>query len=157
MDYIKNSDQNFESENDSRDRISSKSVTIPVIEEKVQVDKKVVETGKVRITKKVKEEEVTINTPLDHEVVEVERVAVNQIVDAPPGVKQEGDTLIIPVLKEIVVTKLMVVEEIRVTLKTVEVPSQLKTTLLKEEVNVERERKDLQPRKGEQKNKLKDE
>lgn len=150
MDYIKNSDQNTESENDSRDRISSKSVTIPVIEEKVRVDKKMVETGKVRINKKVKEEEVTIDTALEREVVEVERVAVNQLVDAPPGVKQEGDTLIIPVLKEVVVTKLMVVEEIRVTVKTVEVPSHHTTTLLKEEINIEREHRDLQTPRGDE-------
>jgi uncharacterized protein (TIGR02271 family) len=116
---------------------NSHEKVIPVIEESVQVDKKWVETGKVHISKKVSEHNEVIDIPLKHEEVNIERVEVNEYVDSlPPAVRYEGETMIIPVLKEVFVKRVMIVEEIRVTRKEVEKHTQQEVTLKKEEIHV---------------------
>lgn len=116
------------------------TLVIPVIAEHLQVDKQLVETGRVRIVKTVREEQQTVDLPLNQDTIDVQRVAINQPVDAVPAVRQEGDTTIYPVLEEILVVekRLMLVEEIRVTKRreTVSRPQQI--TVRREEVTVER-------------------
>ncbi len=116
------------------------SSIIPIIEEKAVFGKKIVETGKVIISKRVSEHEETIDQPLLHEEVSVERVAVNEFVDAPPEIRHEGDIMIIPVIEEqLVVTKrLFLVEELHVRKQVVESRQPQRITLLKEEVEVKR-------------------
>lgn len=122
------------------------SATFPVIEEEVQIGKRVVETGKVHLSKKVYEEEETLELPETREEVSIERIPVNQYVDsAPPAVRQEGDTTIYPVLKEVAVVekKLMLVEEVRITKRQSRSTSTQKVSLRKEEVKVNRQKNDL--------------
>lgn len=113
---------------------------IPIIEERAVFGKEIVETGKVRISKRVSEHEKIIDEPLLHEEVSVERVAVNQFVDTPPEIRQDGDTMIIPVVEEQLVLKkrLFLVEEIHVRKQVVESHEPQRITLLKEEVEVNR-------------------
>jgi uncharacterized protein (TIGR02271 family) len=119
--------------------------TIPIIEEHVEVGKKVVETGDVYISKSVHEDNVTVDLPTTKEHVHVERVPVNQYVDTPPAaVRHEGETMIIPVVREelVVVKKLFVVEELHITKKLETTHESEQITLLKEEVHVNRVAKD---------------
>lgn len=118
---------------------------IPVIEEKLQVDKKTVETGTVRIIKKVTEEEVTIDVPTAREEVEVERVPLNKYIETPPSVRHEGETMIIPVIKEVIEKRLVLVEEVRITRRKVQTEARQQVTLRKEKVVVEREDHNLRP------------
>ncbi|QNF34868.1 YsnF/AvaK domain-containing protein [Adhaeribacter swui] len=114
--------------------------SIPVIEETIKLDKKVVETGKVRITKKVNEEEALVEAALLQEHVQVDRVPINQYIDAAPAIRYEGDVMVIPVVQEVVVIekRLMLVEEIRVQKQQTETKVSETVTLRKEEVNIER-------------------
>ncbi|MCX6215544.1 YsnF/AvaK domain-containing protein [Spirosoma sp.] len=118
----------------------SKVVMIPVIEESLHVDKQLVETGKLRIVKRIHEEEQVIDLPLSREEFNVEHVAINEYVDTPPAVRYEGDTTVYPVLKEVLVIekKLVLVEEVRVTRKLVTVNEPQRVIVRKEEVSVER-------------------
>ncbi len=119
-----------------------KPVSLNVFEEQAQVDKKVIEKGTVRIVKKVNTEDETINIDLKTEEIKVERITVNKYVDTPPVVRYEGNTTIIPVIKEVAVVekKLLLVEEIYVT-KTINITSEEKIIpLRKEEVIVETSR-----------------
>ena len=113
---------------------------IPVIEETLDVQKRQVETGGVRITKVVHEREEVVNVPRVREEVTVERVTLNRIVDTPVSMRQEGDTLIIPLLEEVVVIekRLMVKEELRITKRRIEEQASQQVTLRREEVVVER-------------------
>jgi len=114
---------------------------IPVIEEQLTVDKRVVEKGRVRISKKVRETDETVNIPLVQENVQVERVPINQfIAEAPPPVRYEGNVMIIPVLREVVIVekRLVLVEELRVTKQQTQTQETQKIRLRKEEVNVKR-------------------
>ncbi len=118
------------------------SASIPVIEERLQVGKEEVVTGRVRISKRVHEEEETIGVPLSQEEVKVERVPVNKFVEkAPPGIRQEGDKTIISVLKEVTVVekRLMLVEEVHISKHKENSVSEQKVKLRKEEVIVDRQ------------------
>jgi uncharacterized protein (TIGR02271 family) len=119
--------------------------TIPVIEEQVRVSKRMVETGKVHISKKVTEQQTSVSLPLVHEQFDVERVPVNQVVDTPPpAMRYEGDTTIIPVLREVMVVqkRYEIMEEIRITKRKTETTDTQQVSLRKEEVQVERREND---------------
>jgi len=119
---------------------SESAIIIPVIQEEIVVDKYIVEKGKVRVSKTVSEHEEIIDEPLFHEKVQVEHVPVNKVIDASPSVRQEGDTLIIPVVEEqvFVQKRLVLVEELRVRKEVVETHQPQKITLLKEQVEIKR-------------------
>lgn len=116
------------------------TMVIPVIEERITVDKKIVETGKVRISKKVTEQEEMIDVPLMREDVQVERVAINRFVDTAPQVRYEGETMIVPVLREVVVVekRIELIEELHITKRQTQTQSTEHVMLRKEEVTVER-------------------
>ena len=115
-------------------------MVIPVIAEEITVGKQVVESGKVRISKRVSEREELVDVPLFKEEVRVERVPVNLFVEALPQVRQEGDTMIIPVVEEQIVIqkKLLLVEELRVRKEVVEHHQPQTVNVRKEEVEIKR-------------------
>jgi uncharacterized protein (TIGR02271 family) len=116
------------------------AMVIPVIQEEITIDKRVIETGKVRISKRISEHEELVDVPIFQEQVSVERIPMNLFVEAQPQVRQEGDTLIIPVVQEQVVIqkKLLLVEELRVRKQIVESHHPQQVTLFKEEVDIKR-------------------
>jgi len=126
-------------EHEDNRRKKRETEVIPIIEEKLKIDKEKVETGRFKISKKVHEEEVTENVSVSEENVTIKRKEINEYVDsAPPATRQEGDCTIISVVKEVLVVekKLMLVEEIHVTKHQTESSVPVKDTLRKEEVNV---------------------
>lgn len=121
-------------------RAGEQIVVVPVIEEQLRVGKQVVETGRVRLVKEVHEENVMVQMPLVHDEVQVERVPIDQYVTEVPQVRYEGDTMIVPVLREIVVTQkhMLLVEELRITKRQVETQYSEPVTVRRESVTVER-------------------
>jgi uncharacterized protein (TIGR02271 family) len=116
-------------------------LVIPVIEEQLRVGTEVVETGRLRVTKQIHEEHHEVTAPTVREEIEVQRIPVNQYVDeAPPAVRQEGDTTIMPVLREVLVVekRLLFVEEVRITKRQVQAETTQPVTLRQEEIIVER-------------------
>ena len=114
---------------------------IPIVEEQLHVGKQTIETGKVRLIKSVGEYHETLNEPLAIRTFDVERVAFNQPVDAPPQVRHEGAITIYPVVEEqLVLTKRLVLkEEIRVTQRDTERRDTQVVTLRREHIEIERE------------------
>lgn len=113
---------------------------IPVIEETLHVAKELVESGQVVIRKTVHNTEQLVQLPLMQQGYHIERVAVGTFVDTPPASRQEGDTMIYPVLEEVVVVekRLRLVEEIRVTRQETTRQHEQSVTLRREEVTTER-------------------
>lgn len=111
-----------------------------VIQEQVQVDKEVVETGVVQIRKQVSEDRQVVELPSSREEITVERVTRNQYVETPPSIRYEGDTMVIPVLQEVIVTqkKILLVEEVYVTKHRVHTHQSEEVTLRKETIVIER-------------------
>lgn len=117
---------------------------IPVINEEARVTSEQVVTDRVRITKSVSDETVEVGVPYTQDNVLIERIAINEYVDeAPPAVRHEGDTMIVPVLQEVLVKKILLVEEIRIT-KTKQTDTEsIEVTLRKEHVDVQRDAENL--------------
>jgi uncharacterized protein (TIGR02271 family) len=113
---------------------------IPVVEETLDIQKRRVETGGVRCTKVVREREELVDEPLIRDEVIVKRLAVNCVVESPPAVRQEGNSIIIPVLEEILVVekRLILKEELHITTRRVEAHTPQTVTVRSEEVIVER-------------------
>ena len=125
----------------STSSFSDEPLVIPVIQETMQVGTRIVETGKIHISKKVTEETAVENFLETSEQITVERKQINQYVEtAPPASRQEGDVTIISVVKEVlfVEKRLMLVEELHVTKHKVQENRKVTATLRKEEVTVER-------------------
>lgn len=115
-------------------------VVVPVIEERLDVRKRAIETGRVRIRKVVRECEVVVDEPLSVETVEVRRVPVNRPVDGPIPDRREGDTLIVSVVEEelVVQRRLVLKEELHITKRRSEAHRPRRVTLRAEEATVER-------------------
>lgn len=90
---------------------------VPVVSEEVHADAVPVEKGGVRVTKRVEGHDEILEQQLRRGRAEVRRVKMDKVVDGPQQPRQSGNTLIIPVVSEVlVVTKQWVVtEEIHVT------------------------------------------
>lgn len=118
----------------------AESLVIPVLEEELHLAKRIVEKSKIRVHTTVHEREELVDEPLTEDRVEIERVPINRLLKKPIGARVEGDTTIIPVLKEVLVVEkqLMLVEEVRLTRKQVEVHRPQPIILRSEEVHIER-------------------
>jgi len=117
----------------------NKPVALKVFEEQAQISKKTIEKGKVSVHKKVHAHDENVNVSLNNEQVQIEKVVVNQYVDAVPPVRYEGNTTIIPVIKEVAVVqkRILLTEEIRIT-KHIVVSEEEKTVpLRREEIIIE--------------------
>ncbi len=113
---------------------------VPVVAEELDVQKRVITTGGVRVTKQVQEREEVVDEPGYSEQVRVEHIPVNRPVDSVPPVRYEGNTMIIPLLEEEVVVqkRLILKEEIRVSKQRQEFRNPQHVTLRREEASVER-------------------
>ena len=119
---------------------AANALVVPVVAESVEVEKHLVEQGRVQIRKTVTTRDEVVRDSLRVDEVEVERVPINRVVDGPVGNRQEGETLVVPVYKEVLVVekRLMLVEEIRITRRQTEQPFSQTVPLRTESVVVDR-------------------
>jgi len=120
----------------------SDQTIIPVVREELEVDKRMVETGKgARVRKTVSEREQIVDEPLLREEVTVERVEFNEVIEGAeiPITRHEGETTIVPILEEIlIIEKCTVLKgEVRITRHRREVREPQKVVLRTDEVSVE--------------------
>jgi len=116
-------------------------VVVPVVAEELAVSTRTVERGVVRVRKLVHARDERVEQPLVREEVQVEHIPIGRVIDQVPGPRNEGDTLIIPVLEEVLVVekRLVLKEEVRITRRRITEPSTQDVTLRTEEVVVERD------------------
>ena len=115
-------------------------VVVPLHAEEVSVAKRRAVTGQVKIGTVTRETEQLVEELLEHEHVEIERIAIGREVDKAPAVREEGDTLIIPILEEIVVVerRLVLKEEVRVRRTREKKPYQERVVIRKQEAVITR-------------------
>ena len=115
-------------------------MVVPVLVEELEVQKRPVKTGKVRITKVVHEHETIVDEPLLHDNVAIARVPIQRVVEGPVPVREENGTTIISVVEEVLVVekRWMLREEIHVRQQRLETHQPQRITLRSEEVQVER-------------------
>lgn len=89
---------------------------VPLLTEEVAVSKQVVETGRVQVARVTHQREQLIDELLARETVEIERAPIGQHVEAMPAVREEGDTIVVPIVEEVVVIerRMFLKEEVRI-------------------------------------------
>jgi uncharacterized protein (TIGR02271 family) len=115
-------------------------VVVPLVSEELAVTKEKRETGRVRVTTLTREREELVDELLAREQVEVERIAVGKPVEAIPAVREEGDTIVVPIVEEILVVerRLILKEEVRLRRVRSTERHQERVTLRKQEAVVTR-------------------
>ena len=101
----------------AHEQVVEQETVLPVMEEELDVSRRLVETGAVRVRKLVHEDVVDLNGQHVHDYIETERVPIGRVVQGPQEVRLEGDTMIVPILEERVVVhkELVLVEEVHLT------------------------------------------
>ena len=115
-------------------------IVVPVVVEELDVQKRAVETGKVRITKVVRERETLVDEPLFRDNVAISRVPMQCVVEGPIPVREENGTTIISVVEEVLVVekRWMLREEIHIRKRRTETHQPQHITLRSEAVQIER-------------------
>lgn len=126
---------------DPPEETTAAHTVIPVIEEVPVVGKRTTTTGRLRVEKSVSERDVLVDEPLLQRDVHVERIPIGREVTSAeelPVIRYDGDTVIIPVLREeaVLVKRVVLTEEIRITRVTRRMRHAQKVTLRAEQVSV---------------------
>jgi len=116
---------------------------IPLAEERIAVSKREVETGQVRVALATDVDQVIVRETLRGRRVEVDRVAVDRILaegEPRPESREDGDTLIIPVVEEtaVVVKRLVLREEVRLRFLSTETPFEQEVAVRRQRATIER-------------------
>lgn len=124
----------------SADGAGELPLVIPITEESVRVQTRAFETGRVELHKTVHERTEVVDQPLHIEEVEIERVAVNRLIDEPIPVRHEGDTMILSLLEEVLVIekRLVLREEVYIKKLRKEVHDPQEVLLREERVEIRR-------------------
>ena len=99
------------------DDIRQDALILPLVEERAVVGKTEHETGVVRVSTHVETNEAIVHETLRRENVRIERIAIDREVSDIPKIRQEGDTVVYPVVEEILVVekRLVLKEELRIS------------------------------------------
>jgi len=114
--------------------------SIPLLEEEARIEKREVQTGRVRVRTATDNVEEIARATLDEDVVEVTRIPVGREVDEPPQVRTEDGVVIVPVLEEVLVVekRLVLKEELRIRRSISREDIEVPITLRKQRAVVER-------------------
>jgi stress response protein YsnF len=120
---------------------SQQEVTVPVIEEQVDAHPEWRDVGSIVVRTVAEEVPQTLTRETQREELFVERVAVGRELTAGEEVmpREEGDTYIMPVVMEeaVVVTRRVLVEELRITKRLVPTMQTVQTVVRKERVEID--------------------
>jgi uncharacterized protein (TIGR02271 family) len=121
--------------------VAEEVAAIPLVEERLSVAKRQVESGRVRVHVTVEEREEIVTEQLLRDDVQVERVPRNVRLTEVPSVRLEGNTTIVPVVEEVLVVEkaLVLVEEIHISRRSVSEETEIPVTVRAERANVERD------------------
>ena len=119
------------------------SMTLPLIAETARIDKRAVETGRVRVSTRTETTDQVLRETLRSDMVGVTRVPINRTLaegETPPVVREENGVTIIPVLEEILVVekRLVLREEVHVRQTTAGEDVEMPVTLRRQQAVIER-------------------
>ncbi len=88
---------------------------LSLLSEELLIERHAEVTGRVRVQIRTVERDALVEEILGTERIEIERVPIGRVVDAAPPIREEGDTTVISVMEEVIVTerRLVLKEEIR--------------------------------------------
>lgn len=120
---------------------SDQEQRLPLLEETLDVSRREVTTGRVRVSTQTHERTQAVEATLLQTRVEVDHVEINEYIDAMPETRQEGDTTIIPVVEEVLVVerRLRLKEEVHVRRVHSQTPWREEVTLREQQAVVTRQ------------------
>lgn len=85
-------------------------------EERLSVEKRIVESGRVRVRRTTTEKVQKVDVPLSSDTYEVRRVEIGKLVKKTPAVRETRTEIIIPVVEEILIVerRLVLREELHI-------------------------------------------
>ncbi len=101
----------------ARDSTSEeREIVVPLCCEELSISKRRIATRCVRVSAVTREREVVVTQALTRETIEIERIPVGRPLDRSAETRMEGDTLVIPVVEEVlkIERQLILKEEIRI-------------------------------------------
>ncbi|MDQ2775990.1 MAG: YsnF/AvaK domain-containing protein [Acidobacteriota bacterium] len=119
---------------------NSSEYVVPVVSEELHADAIPVETGSVRVVKRVEGHDEVLQQELHKGRVEVRRIKTNRVVDGPQQVQRNGKTMVIPVVSEVLLVQKqwVVTEEIHITQIEERETVEQKVTVNREVAEIER-------------------
>jgi uncharacterized protein (TIGR02271 family) len=120
-------------------RNNREETVVPVVAEELDIRKRAVQTGGIRVLRRVLEHEEEMDLPLLREDVQVRRVLLDREVEGPLPIRKEGDTIVIPVVEEILVIsrRYRLKEEVYVTKTSREERRQERVTVRRQEADIQ--------------------
>jgi uncharacterized protein (TIGR02271 family) len=120
---------------------AQQEITVPIIEEQVEAHPEWRDAGSIVVRTVMEEIPQTLTQETEREELFVERVAVGrQLADGEEvAPREEGDTYIIPIVVEeaVVVTRRILIEELRVTKRIIPTTQTVQTVVRKERVEID--------------------
>ncbi len=118
-------------------------VVVPLAEETVAVSEREVETGRVQVALTTELQSVIARETLRGRRVEVERVPIGRTLaegEALQRSREEGDTLVVPLVEEmaVVVKRIVLREEVRLRFVATETPFEHEVTVRRQRATVDR-------------------
>lgn len=113
-------------------------LVIPIVEERPVVSKEEVTTGLVRVSTHTEQRVVHVDDTIRKTVVDVQRVPINQFVEVEPQSREEDGVLVVPVVEEVVVKRMFLKEELRITRTSTLEPVERDVTLRVMHADVQR-------------------
>ena len=113
---------------------------LTVAEEQLAISKRKVSEGAVRVRLETETFEDFAHAELQRGIVDVTRIEVGRLIDRVPETRTEGDTMIVPVVEEVLVVekRLMLKEELHIRHRTETETIEQPVTLRRQRVTVDR-------------------
>ena len=113
---------------------------LQVLEERAHVEKRLVETDHARIHVSVEEFDEPVEALLTRQDLVIDRVPRGIRIDAVPAVRRDGDTVVVPVVEEVLVVekRLMLREELHIRIDVTKQRETQTVRLRREHVDIER-------------------
>lgn len=112
--------------------------TLKLHAEHLQIERRIRETGSVQVSVATSHRDHLVDQMLTTTDVNIEHVPIGTFVEHVPEIREEGDTVVIPIVEEVVVTRLLLREEIRLTRRSTTRRYQKTVSLRAEEAIVTR-------------------
>ena len=114
-------------------------IRIPIHEERLRAEVVPADLGELRIHKSVERVPEIVTQAVERDELEIERVRLDRLIDAPVGTREEDGWLIVPIMEEVlVVTKqLVLTEEVRIRTRRVVEEQEVYEILRHERVEIE--------------------
>lgn len=120
-------------------RAERDQVRIPLHEERLIPERRLVDLGELRVHKYVDLIEDVVRQPVTRDDLVIERVPINRPLEEPVAAREEGDWLVIPIMEEVLVVRkqLMLTEEVRIRKQQVVEEQEVREGVRRERIELE--------------------